>query len=65
MYLTRFRIRTITIAVAVIALHCWASLAWWDWYGRDPPVDPFDALEMVPVTSGWARAPIRSPSDRT
>lgn len=58
MYWTRFRIRTLMIAVAVIAPICWAGLAWWDWYRRNQPVDPFDALEMVPVSSGWAREPL-------
>jgi multidrug resistance efflux pump len=54
MHSTRFRIRTLMIAVAVVALLCWAGTAWWDWYRRDEPTDPFDAVEMVPVTSGSA-----------
>ena len=44
---TRFRIRTLVVAIALIALLCWVGLAWWDWYRRDQLLDPFDALEMA------------------
>ncbi len=48
MYRARVRIRTLMVAIAIVALLCWAGLAWWDWYHRDQGIEPFDVLEMSP-----------------
>jgi hypothetical protein len=54
MYSSRFRIRTLMIAVAVVALLCWAGLACRDWFWLDQPIDTFDYLEMMPPKSSPA-----------
>jgi hypothetical protein len=62
MYTSRFRIRTLMIAVGAVALLCWAGLACRDWFWRDQPIDPFDAVEMLPPTSGLAER-VSEPAD--
>jgi hypothetical protein len=57
MYSTRFRIRSLMIAVAVIALLCWAGLAWREWYWREHSRKLNHALlqrrSHLAVESGW------------
>jgi hypothetical protein len=56
MYLTRFRIRTLMIATAIIAVPTWAGVVCHDWLRRDQVVDPFDTLKLIGLKSDGADA---------